>query len=188
MDWLLSPAPLTVNKVVAVSVEQAQISVTIITVITINVMNLNHIVCRERKFALIAFAALPLQELDHPQGFKGVSHQPLCPVNPIAVERAFWTNDFRVPSDGGLVVIVEVVCAIAEADFAQMLPPVTTVTPLPPFTWVTEQRPAFEFVEELFGYPVENCFGTTAAKVIGPAPDDGIEFANQASLRSAAII
>ena len=89
--------------------------------------------------------------------------------------------------DGSLVVIMEVVSAIAEADFAQMLPPVTTITPLPPFTWVAKQGPAFEFVKEVFGYPVEDRFGTTAATVVGPAPDDGIELANQAGLRSAAI-
>ena len=79
---------MAVNKVVAVTVEQAQISVSVITVITIEVMNLNHILCRKRKFALVAFAALPLQEFDHPQWLEGVAHQALCPVNPIAIE---WT-------------------------------------------------------------------------------------------------
>ena len=77
------------NKVVAVAVEEAQISVTVIGMITIKVMNLDHILCRERKMAIIAFAALPLQEFDHPQGLERVAHQPLCPVDPIAVERTF---------------------------------------------------------------------------------------------------
>ena len=77
------------NQVVAVAVEQAQISVTVIGMITVDVMNLDDILCRERKMAIITFAALPLQEFDHPQGLERVAHQPLCPVDPIAVERTF---------------------------------------------------------------------------------------------------
>ena len=77
------------NKVVAVAVEEAQISVTVIGMITVDVMNLDHILCRERKMAITTFAALPLQEFDHPQGLERVAHQPLCPVDPIAVERTF---------------------------------------------------------------------------------------------------
>ena len=77
------------NQVVAVAVEEAQIGVTVIIVIAVNVMNLDDIRCRERKMAIIAFAALPLQEFDHPQGLERVAHQPLCPVDPIAVERTF---------------------------------------------------------------------------------------------------
>ena len=85
----MTSAPLTVNKVVAVAVEEAQISVTVIGMITVDVMNLDDILCRERKMAIIAFAALPLQEFDHPQGLERVAHQPLRPVDPIAIERTF---------------------------------------------------------------------------------------------------
>jgi hypothetical protein len=62
-----------VNNIVAVAVEQAQINVTVITVITVDVMNLDHVRCRERKITLIAFAALPLQEFDHPHRFERVA-------------------------------------------------------------------------------------------------------------------
>ena len=80
--------------------------------------------------------------------------------------------------DSGLVVIMEVVCAVAKANFAEMFTPVAAITPAPPFTGVAEQGPAFEFVKKLFGYSFESTFGTTSPKVVGPAPDDGIEFAD----------
>lgn len=77
------------NDIVAVAVEQAQINVPVIAVITVDVMNLDHIRCRERKIALVAFAALLLQEFDHPHRFERVAYQPLRPVDPIAIEGTF---------------------------------------------------------------------------------------------------
>ena len=97
------------NNIVAVAVEQAQIDVTVIAMITVDVMNLDHIRCRERKVALFTFAALLLQEFDHPHRFERVAHQPLRPVDPIAIEGAFGANHFGVSFDSALVVVMEVV-------------------------------------------------------------------------------
>ena len=66
--------------------------------------------------------------------------------------------------------------------------PVATITPWRPFAWVTKSGPTAEFVVELGGHPVENGFGGTGFVVIGPTANDGIEFANQSSLRTTAII
>ncbi len=48
--------------------------------------------------------------------------------------------------------------------------------------------PTPEFVIELSRHPIEDFFSGTRFVVIGPSPNDGIEFANQSGLRSAPII
>lgn len=78
--------------------------------------------------------------------------------------------------------LVEVSCAVAETDATFVLPPVTTVTPGGTFSRMTKGGPAIQFVEQLFGQSVEDLFGTTASKVVGPAFDDRVEFASQACL------
>jgi hypothetical protein len=155
--------------------------------IAIDVMNLDNILCRERQSTIFTLALLPLQEFDHPHRFKRVPHQPFRPVNPIPIKRAFGTNHFGVSSNPGLLVLVKVVCAIAETDTTLVFTPVAAVTPTQPFTRMAKGRPATEFVIELGTHPVENLFGTARSKVVGPTPNDRIEFANQACLRTAPV-
>jgi hypothetical protein len=47
-------------------VEQAQIDVTVILTIAVNVMNFHHILCREGQSTFLTFALPPFQEFDHP--------------------------------------------------------------------------------------------------------------------------
>ena len=87
-----------------------------------------------------------------------------------------------MPLDGGVVVPEQIMMAIGEADETLKSFPVTPITPSGPFARVTESCPTAQFVMQLLPHLVESDFGTTAFVVIGPAPDDGIEFANQFSL------
>ena len=155
--------------------------------IAVDVMNLHHVLCRERQSTFFTFALLPFQEFDHPQRFKRVPHQPFGPVNPIPIEGTFRTDHFGVSSNSGLLILVKIVCAIAETDPPLVFTPVAAVAPTRPFARMAEGRPAPEFVIELGTHPVENLFGTARSKVVGPASDNGIELADQAGLRTAPV-
>jgi hypothetical protein len=48
--------------------------------------------------------------------------------------------------------------------------------------------PAAQFVVELSRHLVEDGFGATSFVVIGPAPDDGVEFTDQTRLRATPIV
>ena len=93
-----------------------------------------------------------------------------------------------MPFDGGVVVAEQRMLAIGEADETLKSFPVTPITPSGPFARVTESGPPAQFVVQLLPHLVESDFGTTAFVVIGPTPDDGIEFANQSCLRATPII
>ena len=92
-----------------------------------------------------------------------------------------------MPSNSGLLVLVKVICAIAETDTPLVFTPVAAVAPTWPFARMAKGRPTTEFVIELGTHPVKNLFGTAHSKVVGPASNDRIEFANQARLRTAPV-
>jgi hypothetical protein len=156
--------------------------------ITVKVMNLQYILCRKGQSTIFAFAALPFQEFDHPQRFERMSLQTLRPINPISIKRAFRANDFSVPSDFGFFVLEQVVVAIAETNSSVNSLPIATIAPGGPFTGMTRSCPATEFVLKLSGLFVVGFFGGTGFVVIGPAPNNGVEFANQPCLRATAVI
>jgi hypothetical protein len=93
-----------------------------------------------------------------------------------------------VPFDFGLFVLEQVMLAVGETDETIQPFPVTVITPLGPFTRVTEGSPTSQLVVELGRHLIKNRFGATPFVVIGPAPNDGIELANQSGLRSSAIV
>jgi hypothetical protein len=108
--------------------------------ITVNVMNLHDVLCRERQSTFFTFALLPFQELDHSQRFKWIPHQSVSPVNPISIKRTFRTDHLGVPSNSGLLIVVKVVCAIAETDTPLVFTPVAAVAPTRPFPRMAKGR------------------------------------------------
>ncbi len=137
-----------------------------------------HVRSHKEQSTTFTYAALPFEEFDNPQGFKRMPLKPLPPIEPISIKRTFRSNYFDVPFDFSFLVLEQVVLPIGETDDTIQLFPVTTITPLRPFTRVTEGGPTAKFVIELSGHPLKNFFGPTGFVVIGPAPNDGIEFAN----------
>ena len=156
--------------------------------VPVKVMNLQYILCRKGHPTIFAFAALPFQEFDHPQRFERVSLQALRPVDPIAIKRAFRANDFGMPSDFGFFVLEQVVVVIAETNPSVNSLPIAAIAPGGPFTGMAKGSPTTEFVVKLSGHFVVGFFGGTGFVVIGPAPNNGVEFANQSSLRATAVI
>jgi hypothetical protein len=74
--------------------------------------------------------------------------------------------------------MVEIMVTITETNSAVILAPVVPITPLRPFSRVTEGGPATEFMKELGRHRIEDLFVTASPVVVGPALDGGIEGTN----------
>ena len=86
--------------------------------------------------------------------------------------------------DFGLGMVDEGVVAVAEDDRALLWMglPIATVDPFPPFSGMTKAPPFSQFPEQFLVEIVEDGFSRTTFVVVGPAPDDRIEFADQGGL------
>ena len=91
-------------------------------------------------------------------------------------------------SDFGFFVLEEVVVSVAEADTSVNPLSGAAITPRGPFAGMTEGSPSTALVVKLKTHLVKYLLGGTSFVVIGPTPDDGIEFANQPGLRATAKI
>jgi hypothetical protein len=89
-----------------------------------------------------------------------------------------------VPSNSGLLVLVKVICTMAEPDPPLVFTPIAVVAPTWPLARMAKGCPATEFAIELGTHPVENLFGAARSKVVGPAPNDRLELSDQACLRT----
>ena len=68
---------------------------------------------------------------------------------------------------------------IRKADEAIQPFPVATIAPFRPLAWVAKSRSAARLIVWLGRHFVESDFGTTGLVVVGPTPNDGIEFAKR---------
>ncbi len=137
-----------------------------------------HVRSHKEQSITFTYATLPFQEFDNPQRFKRMQLKPLGPIEPITIKRTFRTNYFDMPFDFSFLVLEQVMLTIGETNETIQSFPVTTITPLTLFTRVTESGPTTKFVIKLSGHPLKNFFGPTGFVIIGPSPNDGIEFAN----------
>ena len=151
-------------------------------------MHFQHVVCRKGQTALIAFAALPFQEFDHPHRFKGVFAQSGRPVGPVIIKNAFGANDFDVPFDCHHFVRSEGMGSIIEIDFVFEARPITSINPAYGASGMAEGRPADEHLIENTAEFNENTFGATGAVIACPADNHQVEGFNQSRLGTAPVL
>ena len=99
-------------------------------------------------------------------------------------------DDFGMAFDFGMSVVDEGVVAVGKFDSAFICVPlpIATIDPFPPFSGMAKAAPFGQFPEQFFIQVVENFFGRTGFVVVGPAPNNGVKFADESRLSRAAIV
>lgn len=130
-----------------------------------------------------AFAVLRFEQAGFAFGQLRVVTQVSSPVEPIAVERAFVVLDFGVVSNGRIAVTGKP-GAVGGTELPEWCDlPVFGSHPGTGLVGMTKGYPTEQLEKQQVIQSAEGAFGIGGRVVIGPTPNDGIEFVDECLLR-----